>query len=84
MLGYCFYVARCKDGTLYIGSSTNPEERIKRHNKGEGAAWIKQHGKARLAYVERFKTLLEARRRENQVKKWSRKKKEHLIRGLKP
>lgn len=81
---YYFYLARCKDNSLYTGVSNNPEERIKRHNKGEGSAWIKQHGKAKIVYTEEYSDYLKAHRRELQVKKWSRKKKENLIKGIKP
>jgi len=84
MTVHYFYIARCGDGSLYIGVSNNPAERIKRHNRGRGAKWIKQHGKAQMVYTEKFNTYLEAHRRELQIKKWSRIKKENLIKGLKP
>lgn len=84
MNAHYFYIARCKDGSLYIGVSDNPAERIKRHNLGQGAKWIKQHGKAEIAYTEKFDTYLEAHHRELQIKGWSRAKKENLIKGLKP
>lgn len=74
-----FYIARCQDNSLYIGMSTNDRERIRRHNKGQGAHWIKQHGPAKIVYAEEYDNYLEAHRRELQVKKWSRKKKENLI-----
>jgi len=79
MLKWYFYIARCKDKNLYIGVTNNTKERIKRHNKGQGAQWIKQHGPAKIVYTEEYNTYLEAHRRELQVKKWSRKKKENLI-----
>jgi putative endonuclease len=81
---YYLYIARCKDGSLYIGSSKDPKNRIKKHNQGKGAYWIKQHGIAKIVYLEKYNTYLEAYRRELQIKKWSRKKKENLIKGLKP
>ncbi len=81
---YYFYIARCKDNSLYTGVTNNTEKRIVRHNQGKGASWIQQHGEAEIVYVEKYDTYLEAHRRELQVKKWSRKKKENLIKGLKP
>jgi len=57
---------------------------LKKHNQGKGAKWIKQHGTAKIVYIEKHNTYLEARQRELQVKKWARKKKENLIKGLKP
>ncbi|MBU1130828.1 GIY-YIG nuclease family protein [Patescibacteria group bacterium] len=79
-----FYIVRCQDASLYIGASHDVAKRIQRHNQGEGALWIKQHGLATIVYQEKYSSYLEAHKRELQVKKWSRKKKENLIRGLKP
>lgn len=81
---YYFYIAKCQDNSLYIGMTTDIETRIAKHNRGEGALWIKQHGQIKIVYTEKYETYLEAHRRELQIKKWSRKKKENLIRGLKP
>lgn len=81
---YFFYIARCADSSLYIGVSDNPSRRITQHNSGVGAQWIKQHGGGEMVYTEEYPTYLEAHRRELQVKKWSRIKKEHLIKGFKP
>jgi len=83
-MSYFFYIARCADNSLYIGSSDNTKRRILEHNSGIGAQWFRQHGKGEIVYTEKFSTFLEAHRRELQVKKWSRKKKENLIKGLKP
>ncbi len=79
-----FYLARCKDKSLYIGVSNNPKIRIERHNNGQGSLWIKQHGLAEIVYLEEYDSYLEAHRRELQIKKWRREKKENLIKYGKP
>jgi len=81
---FYLYIARCRDGSLYVGTSNNPVHRVKRHNQGQGANWIKQHGEAKIVYTEGYNSYLEAHRRELQIKRWSRVKKERLIEGLKP
>jgi len=82
---YSVYIARCQDNSLYIGSTQLiPTDRVQRHNKRMGAKWFLDHGSGVIVYTEKFSTLLEARRREAQIKKWSRQKKERLIQGLKP
>ncbi len=80
---FYFYIFRCEDGTLYCGSTSSIQNREARHNSGYGAQWTKQHGSGKIIYFEKFLTLVEARRREAQVKKWSRIKKENLIKGMK-
>lgn len=81
---FYFYIVRCKDDSLYCGSTNNTEQRIKRHNTGRGSKYVRAHGGGEIIYAENFKSLAEAMRREAQVKKWSRKKKENLINGIKP
>lgn len=81
---YFFYIVRCKDGSLYCGSTNNIERRIKQHNSGQGSVYVRTHGGGIIVYSEHFNALPEAMRREAQIKKWSRRKKENLIKGKKP
>ena len=83
-MNYYFYIVRCKDQTLYCGSTINTKNRIKRHNSGRGSIYVRTHGGGEITYTEIYSNLTEAMRREAQVKKWSRQKKENLIKGLKP
>ncbi len=76
---YFFYLARCGDGSLYTGSCENIKAREKRHNQGDGAKFTKYRLPVKIIYFEVFNTLVEARRREAQIKKWRRDKKERLI-----
>jgi putative endonuclease len=76
---FYFYILRCKDGTLYCGSTNNPEKRLKLHNTGRGSAYVKSRGGGEMVYTESFETIGDAMRRELEVKKWSRVKKEELI-----
>ena len=57
------------------------DQRLSTHNSGKGAEWIKVNRDARLVYCETHATLGSARKREIQLKKWSRAKKEALIAG---
>ena len=78
---YYVYILRTSDNSLYIGVTENPDERIATHNSGKGAEWTKARGGARLVYSEPHVTLGSARKREIQLKHWSRAKKEALIAG---
>ena len=81
---YYFYLARCSDNSLYSGSCTNTQEREDRHNEGRGAKYTRSRLPVKIIYFEEFYTLVEARRREAQVKKWSKIKKERLAEGKHP
>jgi len=76
---YFVYVLRTLSNTLYIGVTHALDQRIDAHNRGRGAAWTKVHPGAQLVYSESYPTLGLARKREIQLKKWSRPKKEALI-----
>ena len=79
-----FYLARCADGSLYVGTCDNCEEREKTHNEGKGAKYTRDRRPVKIVHRESFPTLIEARRRETQVKKWKRAKKENLAAGKHP
>lgn len=67
-----------------MGCTANMEQRVLRHNSGNGAEFTKRNKDFKLVYQEYFSTLVEARRREKQIKGWKREKKENLIRFGKP
>ena len=74
------YILKSKSGVLYIGSTENLVKRIWEHKEEliEGSFTAK-YNINRLMYFEGFAELYEARNREYQIKKWSRKKKLDLI-----
>jgi putative endonuclease len=76
-----FYLLRCKDGTLYSGSTNDIKAREKKHNSGKGSKYVWAHGGGRIVYSEKFKSLGESLRREIEVKKWPKAKKENLIKN---
>ena len=71
----------CKDGSYYTGYADEPIERLARHSKGLGAKYTKKHKPQKIVWTQLFKTEKEARKREKQIKRWTRKKKEKLIKG---
>lgn len=79
------YILKGPRGHLYVGvTGVEIEKRIDRHKLGDGAEFTKRNKVFDLIYSESFKTLLEARRRETQIKGWRREKKENLIKFGKP
>jgi len=57
------------------------KKREERHNDGTGAKYTRSRRPVHIIYFESFETLVEARRREVQIKKWSKIKKENLVSG---
>ncbi|MBI2595941.1 GIY-YIG nuclease family protein [Candidatus Daviesbacteria bacterium] len=78
------YILRGPLNHLYIGYTHDLDNRIKRHQLGVGAEFTKRNKTLEVVYTETFNTLLEARRRESQIKGWRREKKENLIKFGKP
>jgi putative endonuclease len=76
-----FYILRLKSGLLYVGSTTDIEKRYKDHCSGRACRTSKFDPTNSLVYSEEYETFIEARRREAQVKRWSRAKKEALVAG---
>ena len=74
------YILKCSDGSYYVGCTNNLENRLAQHNESRwGAHYTKIRRPVLLVYKERFATLLEARRREKEIKGWRREKKERLF-----
>lgn len=80
MAGY-MYILRCSDGSYYTGSTTNLEYRLSEHEAGEGGAYTAARLPVTLVYSDEFPSLHDAFLFERQVKGWSRRKKEALMRG---
>ena len=78
-----FYILRCKDGTLYCGSTNDLKKRLMLHNSGKGSKYVRSRGGGVMVYNERFRNLSKALRREAEVKKWPRTKKLRLINAAK-
>ena len=75
------YILRLKSGNLYIGATTNLKQRYQDHLKGCACRTTEADRPVSLEYSEAYESFAEARRREAQIKRWSRSKKEALIAG---
>ncbi len=75
---YVMYVYMIKNSAdkLYIGITKNPEERLLYHNQKRGAKFTKYIPNFKIVFLEKYETLEQARKREIQIKKWRREKKE--------
>jgi putative endonuclease len=75
------YFLHLRSTAIYVGCSTDLEQRLHDHLSGEACRTTAIDSPTAILRVEIFTSLREARRREAQLKKWSRAKKHALIRG---
>jgi putative endonuclease len=76
----CFvYILKCADGSYYVGSTSDVAERERMHNEGHGAEHTASRRPVRMVYSELQESWPAVRKRESQIKRWSRAKKEALI-----
>jgi len=84
-MNYFVYILRTSSNTLYIGQTSNLENRLKEHrNKNtKSARYLRIFSSFELVYQEQYSDRQTAMRRELQLKKWTKAKKEALIQGNK-
>ena len=76
---YFLYILKNSRDDLYVGITENPDRRLKYHNEKRGAKYTKRDTPFEIVFIEQHPSLSEACRREIQIKKWRRDKKEVLI-----
>lgn len=76
----CVYMlASRRNGTLYIGVTSNLPGRISQHKAGVIEGFAKKYGVNQLVWYEPHETMESAITREKQLKKWNRAWKIRLI-----
>jgi putative endonuclease len=70
--GFVYIMASQKNGTIYIGSTSNLIQRVVQHREGSADGFTKEHGCKMLVWFDAYDDLQEARRRELQMKEWKR------------
>ena len=76
------YILRCADGTLYTGWANDPAARERAHNEGRGARYTEGRRPVTIVYTERCESRSAALKREWEVKRWPRRRKEALVRAV--
>ena len=77
--GWVYLLASKRNGTLYLGVTSDLRQRIWQHREGLIEGFSKKHGCKMLVWVGHFPNLHDARQREWQMKKWKRAWKLELI-----
>ena len=70
--------------TIYIGVTSNIEERVLQHKAGVGSEFTSKYKCTMLVYFEQFQKMMDAIDREKQLKNWKREWKLNLIKSVNP
>ena len=82
--GWVYILTNGRNGTLYIGVTSNIAQRIWQHREGTIEGFTKRYGLKRFVWYGYFENLHDARRREGQMKGWKRAWKIELIETMNP
>ena len=80
-VSFWVYILLCADRSYYTGHTDNLEVRLAKHRAGEIPGYTQTRRPVELVFTEEFSSRTDAFFRERQIKGWSRRKKEALIRG---
>jgi len=77
--GYVYILASRRNGTLYVGVTSDLIKRVHQHREGVVEGFSSKYAIHQLVYYETFDQIEEAIKREKALKKWRRKWKMELI-----
>ena len=76
---WCVYMLLCDDNTIYTGITNDLKKRFENHISGKGAKYLRGRKPLEIVYTENFQNRSMATKREMEIKKLNRRKKEVLI-----
>jgi putative endonuclease len=82
--GYVYIVASRRNGTIYLGVTSDLPQRIYQHRNGQADGFSKRYGCKMLVWYSAFDDIQDARARELQMKKWKRSWKLQVIEEQNP
>jgi putative endonuclease len=81
---YVYMLASGLNGTLYVGVTSDLVKRVWQHRESLAEGFTKRYGVKDLVWYELHLDIMEAIRREKQIKKWNRAWKVELIQEMNP
>ena len=82
--GYVYIMASQKNGTLYVGVTSDLAGRLLQHRSGTGSKFVARYGVVRLVWFDEYELIIDAIAREKAIKKWPRQWKIKLIEERNP
>ena len=80
---YFVYIVKCSNGFFYTGYTNNLAKRIKRHNRGHGAKYLRGKLPVKLVFAKQYKNYKNALIEERRIKKLTRPEKKIMIAAYK-
>jgi len=77
-------MASKRNGTLYVGVTSDLSQRVYDHKEGLKDGFTKRYGCKLLVWYEEYDRMIDAIQREKNIKQWYRKWKLKLIEDLNP
>ena len=77
--GWVYILANKRNGTTYLGVTSDLAKRLYQHRNGTVAGFAIEHDCQTLVWLERHEDIQDARQRELRMKKWKRAWKLELI-----
>ncbi len=81
---YVYLMTSGRNGTLYVGVTSNLIKRVWEHKEGVVEGFTKEYGVKELVWYEMHDSAETAISREKQIKKWNRAWKIRLIEEMNP
>ncbi len=81
---YVYILASQKNGSLYIGVTSNLSKRVWEHKNKMFKGFTDKYNINKLVYYIVFEDIREAIKREKQIKKWNRSWKLRVIEEMNP
>lgn len=81
---YVYMMASSNNNALYIGLTNDIRRRYEEHCSGNVPGFTQKYKVHKLVYLEQYTEVNDAIARENQLKGWSRAKKNVLVNGQNP
>ncbi len=81
---YVYILTNWNNKVIYIGVTNNLERRIYEHKNKLIDGFTKKYNVNKLVYAEETNDIKSALRREKELKKWRREKKDKLVESVNP
>ena len=81
---YVYIISNKRNTVLYTGVTNNIKRRVFEHKSKRNKGFSSKYNVCKLVYYESFAGILTAIKREKQIKRYTRRKKEELINKKNP